>query len=65
MQKLKRQMYITKKGGSKVNCYYVNISKELIHATDITEDDELEIRAKGNKIIIQKASNEKKASENQ
>ncbi len=54
MQKLKKQIYITKKSGPKVNCYYVNISKEILAKTNITEDDNLKITAKNNKIIIEK-----------
>lgn len=54
MQKLKKQIYITKKSGPKVNCYYVNISKEILAKTNITEDDNLKITAKNNKIIVEK-----------
>lgn len=54
MQKLKKQMYITKKNGPKVNCYYVNISKEILAKTNITENDNLKITAKNNKIIVEK-----------
>lgn len=54
MQKLKKQTYITKKSGVKINCYYVNISKEIINSTNITEQDNLKITARRNKIIIEK-----------
>lgn len=57
MQKLKKQRYITKKQGVKINCYYVNLSKELVKQTNITEEDELKITVKNNKIIIEKANN--------
>lgn len=54
MQKLKKLMYYTKKEGLKVNCYCVNISKDVVRATNITENDMLKISAKDNKIIIEK-----------
>ena len=61
MQKLKRQRYFTKKGEERINCYYVNIPKEIIKTTNITENDNLKITAKGNKVIIEKDdSNEEK-----
>lgn len=64
MQKLKRQRYFTKKGEEKINCYYVNIPKEIIKATNITENDNLKITAKRNKVIIEKddSSEEEKSA---
>lgn len=54
MQKLKKQIYITRKGERKVNCYYVNIPREIINSTNITENDFLKVTAKNNKVIIEK-----------
>ena len=56
MQKLKRQSYITKNKGVRVNCYFVNISKSIVKQTNITENDVLKITACDNKIIIEKDS---------
>ena len=54
MPKLSRNMYTTAKGERKLNCYGVNIPKEVVNKTDL-EGKELKIRAEGNKIIIEKA----------
>lgn len=54
MPKLAKNMYTTAKGERKLNCYGVNIPKEVVNKTDL-EGKELKIRAEGNKIIIEKA----------
>ena len=54
MPKLSRNMYTTAKGERKLNCYGVNIPKEVVNKTDL-DGKELKIRAEGNKIIIEKA----------
>lgn len=55
MPKLAKNYYYGKDGERKVNCYLVNISKELINQTNITESSEIKIYVKDNKIIIEKA----------
>lgn len=54
MPKFVKNMYMTMKGEKKVNCYMINIPKEVVNKTDL-EGKELKIRAEGNKIIIEKA----------
>lgn len=54
MRRLNKQYYYTRDGERKTNCYHVVISKNVIGETNITEDDELKIYAKDNKIIIEK-----------
>lgn len=49
-------MYTTAKGERKLNCYGVNIPKEIVNKTDL-EDKDLKISAKDNKIIIEKNLN--------
>ena len=55
MAKLVKQKYYTAKGQGKVNCYKVTLSKFIVEASGITEDDEIIVYAEGNKIIIEKA----------
>ena len=55
MQKLKKQSYMTKKQGEKVNNYYVTISKDIISQTNITTDDYIKVYSHDNKIIIEKS----------
>jgi len=54
MPKLAKQYYLNAKGEKKVNCYKVNISKQIIDKTNL-EDEEIKITIKDNKIIIEKA----------
>lgn len=54
MPKLAKQYYLNAKGEKKVNCYKVNISKQLVDKTDL-EDKEIKIVVKDNKIIIERA----------
>ena len=54
MKKLTKQYYMTLKGEKKVNCYHINLSKEIIKEANISEDDDLKIYAKNDKIIIER-----------
>ena len=54
MAKLGKNQYRTASGEIKLNCYYVAISKEIIAKTNISENDNLKITVKDNKIIIEK-----------
>lgn len=54
MPKLAKQYYLNAKGEKKVNCYKVNLSKQLVDKTDL-EDKEIKIVVKDNKIIIERA----------
>ena len=53
MGKLAKQMYTTAKGERKLNCFIVNIPKEVVFRTNLI-DKEIIIYAKDNKIIIEK-----------
>lgn len=53
MAKLGKNNYNTAKGEKKLNCYIVNIPKEVVNKTDLV-DKELSIYAENNKIIIDK-----------
>lgn len=57
MPKLAKNMYQTKNGESRVNCYMANIPKEVVKQTDILDGDEIKIYAEKNKIIIEKSEN--------
>ena len=52
MPKLAKQMYYNAKGEKKINCYKVNISKEIVKESKINENDNLKIYAENKKIII-------------
>ena len=53
MPKLAKQYYLNAKGEKKVNCYKVNLSKQLVDKTNL-EDKEIKISTKDNKIIIER-----------
>ena len=53
MAKLGKNSYTTAKGERKLNCYIVNIPKEVVEKTDLV-DKELNVYAKDGKIIIDK-----------
>ena len=52
MPKLAKNMYTTAKGERKLNCYVVNIPKEVVEKTNL-KDVDLKISSKDNKIIIE------------
>ena len=54
MSKLGKNYYRTANGDKKLNCYMIPLSKEIIAKTNITEQDELKISVKNNKIIVEK-----------
>lgn len=54
MPKLAKQYYLNAKGERKINCYKINISKEIIEKTNIKNNDNIKVYAKDNKIIIEK-----------
>ncbi len=54
MAKLGKNYYRTAKGEKRLNCYMIPLAKELIAKTDITDQDELKISVKDNKIIVEK-----------
>lgn len=54
MTKLAKNMWTTTKGERKLNCYLVNLSKEVVNKTNIKEEDELNIHAENNRIIIER-----------
>ena len=53
MPKLAKQMYTTSKGERKVNCYLVTIPKKVLSETNISEESNVSVYAKDNKIIIE------------
>ena len=54
MSKLAKQYYFNAKGEKKVNCYKLNLSKQIVDKTDLG-DKEIKIVVKDNKIIIERA----------
>lgn len=54
MTKLAKNMYTTAKGERKLNCYVVNIPKEVVNKSDIKDGDNIRIYSKGGKILIEK-----------
>lgn len=54
MPKLAKNCYRTAKGDKRINCYMANIPKEVLRETNIMDDDEINIYAKDNKVIIEK-----------
>lgn len=55
MAKLGKNMYTNAKGEKKLNCYNINIPKAVVSETNISDKDKINIYAKDNKIIIEKA----------
>ena len=55
MAKLGKQLYYNNNGQAKINCYKVNISKEIVKKSGIKDEDNIAIYAKPNQIIIEKA----------
>ena len=54
MQKLKKNYYYNKEGQRKLNCYMIFISKQQLQKSNINEDDNIEVKSEGDKIIIEK-----------
>ena len=54
MSKLNKNYYYSRTGERKVNCYIVNVPKEVLQKSCIKEDDFIRVYAKDNKIIIEK-----------
>jgi hypothetical protein len=54
MGKLNKQVYYNSKGEKKINCYHIIVSKEIVAKAGINEDDEIEVKAQGKKIIVEK-----------
>lgn len=54
MGKLNKQVYYNSKGEKKINCYHIIVSKEIVAKAGINEDDEIEVKAKDKKIIVEK-----------
>ena len=52
MAKLKKINYYTSKGEKKVNCYYINIAREIVEKAGL-ENKEIQITINGNKIILE------------
>ena len=50
------KMYYYKKDKKEVNCYIARISKTILKNTNIKDDDEVEVKAVNNKIVIEKSS---------
>lgn len=54
MPKLTKNYYYGKNGERKINCYLINISKDIVKKAVINDDEELKIYAKDGKIIIER-----------
>lgn len=54
MPKLAKNCYYSKSGEKRVNCYLLNISKEIVKQANINDNEQLKIYVKDNKIIIEK-----------
>lgn len=54
MAKLGKQPYFTRAGEKKINCYKVNIKKEIVEQAGIKDTDEIKVYTKDGKIIIEK-----------
>lgn len=53
MAKLNKQYYYNARNEKKINCYKVNISKDVVNKTDL-KDKKIKVYAKNNKIIIER-----------
>lgn len=56
MSKLIKQNYKTKSGETKLHCYRVMLSKELVDKSDLKADDEIKISVRNGKIIIERSA---------
>lgn len=52
MAKIGKQMYYDAKGNKKINCYKVNLSKEIVNKSKIDINKDIEIIAEDKKITI-------------
>lgn len=53
--KLIKQMNYNKKGEEKLNCYHVNLSKNIIDEANLKDVEYVSIKVENGKIIIEKA----------
>ena len=56
MAKLVKNYYYGKNGEKKLNCYLTHISKDVVEKSNIKDDKDIIIYAKGNKIIIENSN---------
>lgn len=54
MAKLVKQFRYTKDGKALINCYHINISKEVLNNSDIKDSDEIIVYAENGRIIVEK-----------
>lgn len=54
MTKLNKKYYYDKDNNKKLNCFFVNLSKEIVKKTDIQENDDINVRVNNKKIIIER-----------
>ncbi len=54
MSKIFKNCYFTRSGEKRINCYYINLSKEVVEKALINEKDELNVHSENGKIIIEK-----------
>ena len=54
MPKLNKNYYYSRTGERKVNCYVVNIPKEILQKSCIKEEDFIRVYEKDGKVIIEK-----------
>lgn len=53
MKKFNKMYYYTKTGEKKLNCYYINIPKELVEKVGL-EEANIQVKVDQNKIVIEK-----------
>lgn len=54
MARLSKQYYRTANGDKKINCYHISIPKMLLKQASLNGNDDFELKAKKNKIIIER-----------
>ena len=54
MVRLSKQYYRTANGDKKINCYHISIPKMLLKQASLNGNDDFELKAKKNKIIIER-----------
>lgn len=55
MAKLNKMYYHTSKGEKKLNCYYIQIPKDLVAKSGLSES-EVQLKVEGNKIVIERSA---------